>query len=198
MPLILDSSKYFVNESAGFGRAGNTYDLFAVIGEKPEKAGTVIEHIPGFFKKILKFTPLKTLLGFDIKFFDNDMQLSLRLHRRFTFFLSNIDIYNEKDERIGMFKQVPRLIIARFNILDSQKKIIAILKGDWRDWKFKISRPDKTVVSFVNKKWAGLRKELFTTADKYQIDFKDTINNEEKLLTIASAIIIDMVLKEYS
>jgi hypothetical protein len=198
MPLFLNSSKYILNESAGFGRAGNAYDLFAIIDGKQEKTGTVIEHIPGFFKKIMKFTPLKTLLAFDIKFYDVEQNLTLRLHRRFTFFLSNIYIYNEKDEKIGTFKQVPRLIIAKFNILNSEKKVIAILKGDWRDWKFKIYRPDKTIVSFVNKKWAGLRKELFTTADKYQIDFRESINNEEKILTIASAVIIDMVLKEYS
>jgi uncharacterized protein YxjI len=54
-------------------------------------------------------------------------------------------------------------------------------------------------VGTINKKWGGLTKELFTTADKYivSIDRKENLTNDfVRALIVATATTIDMVLKE--
>jgi uncharacterized protein YxjI len=49
----------------------------------------------------------------------------------------------------------------------------------------------------VSKKWGGLLKEAFTTADKYIVNIEsNNLSKENRIAVLASAITIDMVLKE--
>jgi len=188
-------SAYLVTEDTGLMRAGNSYK---VVNSKGEKLGILHEEIPGFFKKMLKFTPLKTLLSFRIRFFDDENNIILDLQRPFTFFLSNINIISADGKRLGYFKQKFKLWSGKFDVFDDSNKFIASIKGDWRDWNFKIIDDKKNKIGEINKKWSGLVKEILTTDDTYLIKVNDDLPVDEKILIVSSAIIIDMVLKEYS
>ena len=50
----------------------------------------------------------------------------------------------------------------------------------------------------VTKKWAGLGKELLTTADNYVLDISDAVppGSPTRKLILAAVMCIDMVLKE--
>jgi uncharacterized protein YxjI len=50
----------------------------------------------------------------------------------------------------------------------------------------------------VTKKWAGLGKELFTSADNYVLEMSDKVKDKPDLkrLILAAVMCIDMVLKE--
>lgn len=49
----------------------------------------------------------------------------------------------------------------------------------------------------ITKKWAGAMKEIFTSADKYYVSIDPTYaENKQKVAIVATAITIDMVLKE--
>jgi uncharacterized protein YxjI len=50
----------------------------------------------------------------------------------------------------------------------------------------------------VSKKWAGLGKELFTTADNYMLAIDDSMGADDsrRILIVAAVMCIDMVLKE--
>lgn len=50
----------------------------------------------------------------------------------------------------------------------------------------------------VSKKWAGLGKELFTSADNYVLRIADEVPKDSplRLLLLAAVLCIDMVLKE--
>ena len=68
------------------------------------------------------------------------------------------------------------------------------MKGDWKGWNFKFLDSAGQEMGVVTKKWAGLGKELFTSADNYIIEIKEgTANNA---LLLAAAIAIDTVFKE--
>ena len=188
-------SVYLVTEDTGLMRAGNSY---YVRDSKGEKLGTLLEEIPGFFKKLLKFSPLKTVLGFRINFFDDEDEIILVLQRPFTLFLSNINILSSDGQRLGYFKQKFKLWSGKFDVFDDSNKFIASIKGDWRDWNFKIVDDKKKKIGEINKKWAGLVKEILTTDDTYLIKLEGSLPVDEKILIVSSAIIIDMVLKEYS
>ena len=56
---------YLVTEATGLLKAGNTYFVY---DSKGNKIGYLQEELHGIFKKMLKFTPLKTLLSFKINF----------------------------------------------------------------------------------------------------------------------------------
>jgi len=50
----------------------------------------------------------------------------------------------------------------------------------------------------VSKKWAGLGKELFTSADNYMLSVNDGVaaDSPVRILVMAAVMCIDMVLKE--
>ena len=50
----------------------------------------------------------------------------------------------------------------------------------------------------VTKKWAGIGKELFTSADNYVLQISDAVpgDNVVRQLILAAVLCIDMVLKE--
>jgi uncharacterized protein YxjI len=54
------------------------------------------------------------------------------------------------------------------------------------------------VLAQVTKKWAGLGKELFTSANNYMLTIADDIRPDDprRLLLLAAVLSIDMVLKE--
>ncbi|MGV2482069.1 UNVERIFIED_CONTAM: RNAase, partial [Salmonella enterica subsp. enterica serovar Weltevreden] len=53
-------------------------------------------------------------------------------------------------------------------------------------------------LAHVTKKWAGIGRELFTTADNYMLSVSDSVRKEDnvRILIIAAVMCIDMVLKE--
>jgi len=55
-----------------------------------------------------------------------------------------------------------------------------------------------TVLAQVSKKWAGLGKELFTSADNYMLTIADSVRPDDprRRLLLAAVMSIDMVLKE--
>jgi uncharacterized protein YxjI len=55
-----------------------------------------------------------------------------------------------------------------------------------------------TELASVSKKWAGLGKELFTTADNYMLSINSTVGASDgsRILIVAAVMCIDMVLKE--
>ena len=68
------------------------------------------------------------------------------------------------------------------------------MKGDWKGWNFKFLDSAGQEMVVVTKKWAGLGKELFTSADDYIVEIKEgTANNA---LLLAAAIAIDTGFKE--
>ena len=79
----------------------------------------------------------------------------------------------------------------------SGKKILKVKKGfSW--FLSKIQVFDENEVGLVTKKWAGIGKEMFTSADNYILEIKDKVEKDSllRLLILAAVICIDMVIKE--
>ena len=75
--------------------------------------------------------------------------------------------------------------------------MLCSLKGSWTGWDFRFSK-DNIELAQVTKKWAGVGKELFTTADNYVLAINDSVpaNNPVRQMILAAVMCIDMVLKE--
>jgi uncharacterized protein YxjI len=72
------------------------------------------------------------------------------------------------------------------------------VKGDWKGWNFKFLTSAGREIGTVTKKWAGLGKELFTSADNYVISISDPsmAGPAASALLLAAGIAIDIVFKE--
>ena len=97
----------------------------------------------------------------------------------------------------GYIRQKFRLLKPRFLIYDNNEICVAEIKGDWKAWNFSITDLSGNELGQINKKWAGLAKEMFTTADKYHVSIvPSNVEDRNKINIVVTAITIDMVLKE--
>ncbi len=192
---ILNQNLFFVKEHLGMFKAANNYDIF-----NPATNELILncrEENLGFFTKILRFTDYKRMTAFNIQISTPSGDQVLRIKRGVTFFRSEVEVFDEKEQLVGRFKQKLLSLGGKFQVLDTADNLLCMLQGKWSGWDFKFTK-DNVEFARVNKKWNGLGKELFTTADNYmlEIDARVPENNPIRILIVAAVMCIDMVLKE--
>lgn len=121
----------------------------------------------------------------------------ITVKRGVSIFLSTVEVFDEKDQLIGKFKQQFFSIGGKFNLLDQNDSVVSTLKGKWTSWDFKFVKEGHEF-AHVSKQWAGFGKELFTSADNYMLQIHESVpeNNRLRMLIISAVMCIDMVLKE--
>lgn len=192
---MLSQNTFFVKEHVGYFKAANAYDVLDPA--TGQIIGTVRETIPNFVVKLLKFTRLKTSLPFTVDIFENDGKKLVTIKRGFTFFRSSVNVFDSSGQKLGRYQQRLLSLGGKFEILDRSDQPIAMLQGDWKGWDFTFKDRQGRELAKVNKKWAGVGKELFTTADNYVVNVNPQVTDERlKKLVISAAFCIDMVLKE--
>ena len=151
----------------------------------------------GLLTKMLRFTDFKRSMPFDIQIRTPDGQQIVRVKRGVSIFLSNVSVLNENNQPIGGFKQKFFSIGGSFNILDTGENPVCELRGKWSGWDFKFMAGD-TELAHITKQWAGMGKELFTSADNYMLQISDSVPTDSMIrqLIFAAVMCIDMVLKE--
>lgn len=192
---LLNKNTFFVKEHVGYFKAANAYDVLDPA--TGQIIGTVRETIPNFFIKLLKFTKMKTSLPFTVDIFDDDGKKLMTLKRGFTLFRSSVNVFGANDQKLGRYQQRLLSLGGKFEIHDSTDQPIAMLQGDWKGWNFTFKDKQGRELAKVTKKWAGLGKELFTSADNYAVDVNPQVTEHElKMLVLSAAFCVDMVLKE--
>lgn len=192
---ILARNLFFVKEHVGIFKAANNYDIHdPVNGEVIMKCR---EEKLGFFTKFLRFTDWKRMTPFNVEIRTPDGQPVVTVKRGVSFFLSKVEVYNEQNQYIGGFKQKFFSIGGAFTVLDAQEQPVCVLKGKWTGWDFRFLSGE-VELAHVTKKWAGLGKELFTSADNYVLSISETVpaDSVARQLILAAVMCIDMVLKE--
>ncbi|MCI9846322.1 phospholipid scramblase family protein [Flavobacterium pectinovorum] len=192
---ILSQNLFLVKEHIGMFKASNYYDIY-----NPESNQIIMncrENNLGFFTKILRFTDYKRATPFNVEITTASGEKLISVKRGIAIFRSTVEIFDEKDRLIGTFKQKFFSIGGKFEILDKNEKPVATLQGKWTGWDFKFTHENKQLAQ-VNKKWAGLGKEFFTSADNYILQIEETVPADSTLrqLILAAVMCIDMVLKE--
>jgi len=195
MNTILNQNLFFIKEHVGMFKAANNYDIY-----NPDNQKMIMscrEENLGFFTKILRFTDYKRMTPFDVQIKTTSGEKILTVKRGVSIFVSTVDVFDENDILVGKFKQKFFSIGGKFNVLNANEEILCKLQGKWTSWDFKFADDDREY-GHVSKKWAGLGKEMFTSADNYMLEINDTVPAFDPLrvLILAAVICIDMVLKE--
>ncbi len=192
---ILNKNLFFIKERTGVFKASNSYDILDPETKQPIMTST--ETDLGFFTKMLRFTKYKAMTPFNVNVIGTDTKKVVAIKRGVAIFRSDVAVFDDKDHQIGVFKQKLWSMGGKFEIYDMQGKPICKVEGKWTGWDFKFLK-DNQEIAYVTKKWAGLGKELFTTADNYILEIKDTVSQDDTVrqLIIAAVLCIDMVLKE--
>jgi uncharacterized protein YxjI len=195
MNAVLNRNLFFVKEHIGMFKASNNYDIYDPVTN--EMIMSCREENLGFITKLFRFTGYKRMTPFDITIKTPSGEKVLTVKRGISIFLSTVEVFDEKDNLVGKFKQQFFSIGGKFNVLGPNDEILCTLKGKWSSWEFKFVK-DNIEFANVSKKWAGFGKELFTSADNYMLSIDEKVpqNNTIRLLILAAVMCIDMVLKE--
>jgi len=192
---VVNRNLFLVKEHVGLFKAASNFDVY-----DPQTSQLIMECREdnlGILTKLFRFTDYKRLTPFDIRVRTPDGAQVVRVERGFTLFLSRVRVYDQNDELIGGFKQKFFSIGGKFDVLDRNDQPVCTLKGNWVGWDFRFVLGDQELAQ-VTKKWAGLGKELFTSADNYMLSVSPSVPPGSALrrLILAAVMCIDFVLKE--
>jgi uncharacterized protein YxjI len=192
---VLNRNLYFVREHVGFLKASHNYDIL-----DPETKEVIMncrEENLGMLTKIFRMTDYKRNTPFDLQIRTASGEPVISVRRGVTFFISHVDVLDEKQQRVGGFQQKWFSLGGAFKVLGEQNEELCELKGKWTGWDFRFVFKDNELAR-VSKKWSGLGKELFTSADNYILEISQDVPADHPLreLILGAVMCIDLVLKE--
>jgi uncharacterized protein YxjI len=193
MSNFFDSNSFFIDEKVNFLKFENCYNIY---NDKGEQIGTIKQKLTGG-QKMLRLLLNKAMLPFMLEIRNAQDGLESSISRGWTFFMSKIVIKDAYGNVAGTIQQKFKLFKPTFKIFNPSGVLVAQITGDWKAWNFVIKNASDIQIGTITKKWAGVLKEVFTTADKYNVSIDPTYSSKEnKLAILSGAITIDMVLKE--
>ncbi len=187
------SNSYFIDEKVNFFQFENAFKIFDAYGKE---VGSINQKISGWHK-FLRLLLKKSMLPFYFEIRDREGVMQAKISRGWTFWLSKITVADANGATIAFIYQKFTFFTPAFHIHNANDQKIAEITGDWMAWNFDIKDNSGQLVGNIDKKWGGAMKEIFTTADKYNVRINDEYpESNDKAAILSAAIAIDMILKE--
>lgn len=193
---MLNRTQYFVREHVDFMKLSGKYDILDP--QTKAKIGEAREEINGFVK-FLRLLIDKKLMPTTIAVYETpDAQSRRRLFsikRGVALFRPKVHIFDVSGASLGYLQSKLLSIGGAFRVFTADGTEVALVKGDWKGWNFRFLSGE-TELGAVTKQWAGLGKELFTTADNYIISVHGAQDTTMSTLLLAAGLAVDTVFKE--
>lgn len=192
--MLLDRRTWFVKERVALMKLADTYDILDPETQQP--IGIAMEE-PGTFIKVLRLLVSKQLLPTRVNIYESEgAPPVVAIHKPMTLLRAKVTVTDRNGTSLGYFKSKLFSLGGGFWIHDMGDRQVAEVKGDWKGWNFKFLDTSGQELGSVTKKWAGIGKELFTSADNYMIALGPASQASAAPLLLAAGIAIDVVYKE--
>ncbi|HVV36009.1 MAG TPA: phospholipid scramblase-related protein [Acidimicrobiales bacterium] len=191
---LFDSTTLVVNQKAKLIELTNEY---AICDENGNRIGTVRQVGQGKGRKLLRaLTNVDQFLSIKLEIADGDGNVVLRLERGAKLLKSKIAVTDGKGNAIGNINQENVIGKIHFSLEAGGRTVGSINAENWRAWNFNIQDDSGREVARVTKKWAGVLKEAFTTADNYFVEIPAPLEEPLRSLVLAAALCVDTALKQ--
>ncbi|MFQ5681118.1 MAG: phospholipid scramblase-related protein [Candidatus Omnitrophota bacterium] len=194
--MLLDKRMFFIRERVAFLRLVDTYDILDP--ETKQQIGIAREE-PALWLKLLRLLLKKAMLPTKVCVYEADgTSLVFTIVKSFTFFRSRVSVFDARGGYVGYFKNKIFSWGGGFWVFNAKDEQVAEIKGDWKGWNFRFIAAGEKELGRVTKKWAGIGKELFTTADNYIISIDEVVQGQPAvcLLLLAAGLAVDIIYKE--
>jgi len=192
-PQFFETNEYFIDQKVNYFKFAVEYKVFDQSGVQ---IGAIRQRL-STGQKALRLFISKGMLPFLLEIVDVNGNTLAVIKKGWTFWMSEIEVLSGNNQVIGKIKQKLSFMKPVFHIKDAKNNKIADIKGDWKGWNFQITDSSGGSIGTISKKWAGALKEMFTTADKYNVSINEEYEEDtDKIVVVSTAITIDMVLKE--
>lgn len=193
---MLNRKQYFIREHVGLLKLSDVYDILdpetkVKLGEAREEISTLVKLLRLLINKSLIPTQIRVYEGAD----ETAHKLLFSIRRGVALFRPKVEIVDSTGASLGYLQSKAFSLGGAFRVFTADGKEVALVKGDWKGWNFRFLSGE-TELGVVTKKWAGLGKELFTTADNYMISINGAPDPTINLLLLASGLAVDTVYKE--
>jgi uncharacterized protein YxjI len=193
---LLERTTFFVKERVAMLKLTDTYDI---LDPATGQSIGLAKEEPPTWAKWLRLVVNKQMLPTVVNIYECEGQPPvLSIQRGFTFLRSKVRVIAGHGESLGYFKSKLLSLGGGFNVFDNADQQVAEVKGNWKGWDFRFLSKSGREIGTVTKKWAGLGKELFTSADNYVISLTDLAGAgpAASALLLAAGLSIDIVLNE--
>jgi uncharacterized protein YxjI len=185
-----------VNQKAKLIELTNQYSVFDADGNT---VGHVNQVGQSNVKKLLRLvSSVDQFLTHHFDITDASNALVMSITRPAKLFKSTVLINDSTGAELGRIVQENVFGKIHFALEVGGLKIGAIKAENWRAWNFSIEDADGREVARITKKFAGLVREIFTTADSYVVEIHENLSQPLHSLVIAAALSIDTALKQDS
>jgi len=195
VPGLLTMNRFFVNQKAKLIELTNEY---AILDEDGSVVGAIRQEGQSKARKILRaFTSVDQFLTHHLSVYDAAGTKILALTRPAKLVKSRVLVADGAGAPVGSIEQQNVIGKIRFAFVGAQGEVLGAVNAEnWRAWNFSIADAAGTEVGRITKKWSGIGKEIFTTADNYMVELDASLSGPLRLLALAAAAGVDTALKQ--
>ncbi len=192
---LLNRDVLVVNQKAKLIELTNEYKI---LDQEGGEIGVIRQEGQSTARKVLRFvSKLDQFLTHKLAVYDASGQKVVELLRPAKFLKSTVEVSDGAGRPVGKIVQQNVVGKIRFAFQGAGGNDLGSINAqNWRAWDFAIHDTTGAEVGRITKKWAGLLKEGFTTADNYVLDITGKVSSELRLLILAAAAGVDLALKQ--
>jgi uncharacterized protein YxjI len=169
---------------------------YAVLDGEGRQIGAVVQVGQSGLKKAVRFVSnLDQFLTHTLEVRDSRGPV-LVLTRPAKLMRSRVVVQRPDGAPLGEIVQANVFGRIRFDLVAHGTVVGAIQAENWRAWDFAITDAAGVEVARITKKWEGLARTLFTTADRYVVLVHYRLPEPLASMVIASALTVDTALKQ--
>ena len=196
LPSILTETVLVVNQKVKLIELTNEYKVFDQNGEE---IGSVAQVGQSKLKKAARLvSSIDQFMTHTYEIRDANEQAVLVLVRPRKFVKSKFQITKPDGSVVGDVAQKNVFGKIRFSLNANGQEVGSLNAENWRAWNFNIQDAGGNEVARITKKWEGLAKTIFTTADNYFVEFTGPVEEPLRSLVVAAALCVDTALKQDS
>ena len=195
MSQLLELHRMFVRQKAKIIELVNEY---AILDEEGNQVGAIRQEGQSTARKVLRFvSSVDQFLTHRLAVYDATGARVIELTRPGKIFKSKVHVTDAAGGAVGSIVQQNVFGKIRFALVDPAGETLGAVNAEnWRAWDFHIADAAGTEVGRITKKWAGLGKEMFTTADNYMVEISPALAGPLRMLAFAAAAGVDTALKQ--
>ena len=173
-------------------------DEYRVRDEEGNDIGYIREEGQSTLKKAARLlTDLDQFFTHRLAMYDRDRTKVVELLRPRKVMKSRVEITDGDGRPVGVIVQKNIFGKKRFALEGAAGDLLGQINAEnWRAWDFAIEDATGAEVGRITKKWAGLLREGFTTADNYVLEISGQVSPELRLMMLGSAAGVDLALKQ--
>ncbi|MFN2471186.1 MAG: LURP-one-related/scramblase family protein [Gaiellaceae bacterium] len=195
MSELLERDTLVVSQKAKLVELTNEY---RILDEQGTELGAIRQEGQSAARKAFRLvSSLDQFLTHKLAVYDRTGAKVLELVRPRKLMKSRVEVTDGMGQPAGRIVQQNLIGKIRFAFEGpSGEQLGSINAENWRAWDFSIQDPMGQEVARVTKKWRGILREGFTTADSYVVNVSAPVSAELRMMVLAAAAAIDTTLKQ--